>query len=268
MNIDQRRWFAKNIVKSYKQNRDLKKVLAHPECKDQEFLGEIIVGLIQSVMGKTHDTFLTLQFLEEIEILPEGQKLAVARTAFNAIGTKYWQHQNLVEHSFLQVCDHGTSDDLLYVFDIWAQSYAQQLLLPLYIQKAPERWQIELEHCVVQTMAQNRYPYDLFRFIPHVNSYPLSEVVDMYLKGFCRSADHSMQEVERIVNHNSHPQMLDFAKILLDRFANHQNFAQWHNIPKSRHERMTVKVQNIVLSQQIDIENIKIESMSARSRKI
>lgn len=268
MNIDQRRWFAKNIVKTYKQTSDLKKVLAHPECKDEEFLSEIVLGLIQSVMGKTRDTFLTLQLLEKIKILPEEQKVAATRTAFNVIGTKYWQHPNLVEHSFLQVCNYGASDDLFYVFDIWAQSYSQQLLLPLYIQKAPELWRAELEHSVVQTMTKNRYPYDLFRFIPHIKWCPLSEVVNMYLNGFCRSPDHSMQEVERIVNHNSHPQMVDFTKILLDGFANHPNFAKWHNIPKSRHERMTVKVQNIVLSQQIDLDNSKIQSMSARSRKI
>ena len=269
MNLDQRKWFSKNIIKTYKQNGDLQKVLTHPEFKNEVFLYETIMGLINSVMGKKYDTPSVMQLLNQISALPIEQRLVANRAAFNLIGTKYWRHTNLVEHSFNQICTVGQSNDLFYVFDTWAQVYTQQLLIPLYIQKTPEQWRVELESSVVRKLAQDRYPHDLFRFIPHIQWCPIPEVVNMYLSEFCRSPDHSMQEVERIIDHSCSPQMLDFTKVLLNHFANHQNFAQWHNIPKSRHERMTVKVQNIILSRQVGIENGSSENARARStRKI
>ena len=70
MNLDQRKWFSKNIVKTYKQNGDLQKVLAHPEFKDEVFLYETIIGLINSVMGKKSDTSSVIQLLNQMAGLP------------------------------------------------------------------------------------------------------------------------------------------------------------------------------------------------------
>lgn len=248
MNTDQRNWFAKNICKTYKQNPDLCTTLAHPEFKDTVFLTDTVKFLIRSVMGKTHDANAVSVLLKQIPMLPHHQQPLVAQAAFEVIGSKYPNHTSLVQHSFDQVCAFGQADILSNVFKTWAQSHTQQNLVASYITRAPDHWQTEIEQSVLHTLAANRYPHDFFRFIPQVQRCPLPEAVRVYLKGFLRSPYHAMQEVERVLDHNTPKMLLDFAAILLDRFSHHPDFYKWSDKVKDLYEQMEIKVQHIVLT--------------------
>lgn len=265
MNTDQRNRFSKNICKSYKQNPDLRKTLAHPEFKDAAFLCDTVKGLVRSVMGNKHDANAINNLLNQIQTLPTHQQSDVAQSVFEVIGTKYFANNSLVQHSFDQVCAYGTCERLSKVLTTWAKSYERQTFISAYIAQAPDGWQKDIERSLLQDLAINRYPEDFFRFIPQIKSLPLGDVVGVYLKGFSRSPDHAMQEVERVLDHNTPDALLTFATILLERFEQHPTFHKWHDIVRSRHERMKVHVQHIVLSRHVNA----VEHTSERhTRKI
>lgn len=265
MNTDQRNRFSKNICKSYKQKPDLYKILAHSEFKDAVFLRDTVKALIRSVMGNNHDTGALDALLEQIHTLPAHQQSDVAQAAFKMIGSKYSAYTSVVEHSFDQVCVYGNFDHLVHVFNIWANSYSDQHLIPSFIARAPDSWKTSIERSVLQDLANNRYPQSLFKFIPEIKSVPLPEVVEIYLKGFSRSPDHAMQEVERVLDDRASNMLLEFATVLLERFSRHPNFTRWHELVQKRHERMGIKVQHIVLSRHVNA----VEHISERpTRKI
>lgn len=265
MNTDQRNRFSKNICKSYKEKPDLYKILAHPEFKDAVFLIDTVKALIRSVMGNSHNTGAVDALLEQIHTLPAHQQSDVAQAAFKMIGSKYLAYTSVVEHSFDQVCAYGNFDHLVHVFNIWANSYSDQHLIASFIARAPDSWKTSIERSLLQDLANNRYPQPLFKFIPEIKSVPLREVVEMYLKGFSRSPDHAMQELERVLDDRTSNMLLEFATVLLERFSHHPNFSRWHELVKERHERMGIKVQHIVLSRHVNTIKHTVDS---RTRKI
>ena len=264
MNTDQRNWFAKNICKTYKHNSDLRKTLAHPEFKDTAFLTDTVKALVRFVMGNKHDTQAVNNLLNQIQNLPTPQQSDVAQAAFEVIGKKYSAYTSVVEHSFDQVCAYGNVDHLLHVFNIWGKSYSDQHLISPFIARAPENWKTSIEYSLLQDLASNRYPQSFFRFVPEIQSVSQWDVVQIYVKGFSRSPDHAMQEVERELNDSTPDALLEFATLLLDRFEQHPNFYKWNEVVKSRHERMRVKVQHIVLSRHVDT----VDHSERHTRKI